>query len=139
MAPKKQNPSPTSDPPPLPPNRNAAPEPRLSFEEMLLQAMHHTMIDFVRKGEWFKLEYGARVNLDAAWLRELHSRVDMSAVMENCKQQVEQKIADGIMNSMQQEIANDIKSIMGNRELREDIRAVIREKIRSCQQALSKE
>lgn len=121
----------------IPPETPA--EPRLSFEAMLQQAVQHTVIDFVRKGNWMELDYKNRVMLDATWLREMHSRVDMAAVMEICRQQVEQKIADGIMNSMQQEIANDIKSIMCNRELREDIRAVIREKIRSSEKALTKE
>jgi len=114
-------------------------QPRPSFESMLLQAVQHTVIDFVRKGNWLDLDYKNRVVLDASWLRDMHARVDMAAVMSICRQQVEQKIADGILNSMQQEIANDIKSIMCNRELREDIRAVIREKIRSCEKALSKE
>ena len=290
MAPKNQNPPPTSDPPDLPPNRNAAAPKSLSFEEMLLQAVQHTVIDFVRKGDWLTMNYAARVNMDSAWLREMHSRSADQVMLQSqdipknyepapddylVKRLLQQPnpwtsqehfkfdiglqftthgvchilvipdedgypaqlfvipktliqpqmptrqnptgsyrvgrltryatlsdprmndsdfqpqtlqeayswlsdreypakyvikieipsllwrdtnsspskamsntlmVDDAIqesrkatMNSMQQEIANDIKSIMCNRELREDIRAVIREKIRSCEKALTKE
>src|SRR5574343_1627533 len=102
----------------------------MTFDELLSQAVQHTVIDFIRKGEWFKLDYNARVNIDAAWLRQAHSLVDMNNAMKIVATQVEQKIADGILNSMATEVANDVKSIMCNKELREDIRATIREKIR---------
>lgn len=111
----------------------------MSFDEILLQSVQHTLIDFIRKGDWLTVDYGNRVKLDASLLRQMQGRVDMTVVMDLVKQQVEQRIADSIMNSMQQEIANDVKSIMSNRELREDIRSVIREKIRACEKSLTVE
>lgn len=109
----------------------------MTFDEVLQQAVQHTVIDFIRKGEWMKLDYNARVNIDSAWLREMHSRVSMNSVMELVKSQVEQRIADGIINAMTTEIATDVKSIMCNKELREDLRAVLRAKIREAQAAVS--
>lgn len=108
----------------------------MTFDETLTQAIQHTVIDFIRKGEWMKLDYNARVNVDSAWLRDMHSRIDMSNVMKLVADQVEQRIADGIMNSMATEVANDVKSIMCNKELREDIRATIRAKVREAEAAL---
>lgn len=108
----------------------------MTFDEILKEAVQHTLIDFVRKGEWIKMDYDSKVKITPEWLRQMHSQVDMNAVMSIVKESVEQKIADGIMNGMAQEIANDIKSIMGNRELREDIRAVIRAKIREAEKAV---
>lgn len=109
----------------------------MTFEETLQQAIQHTVIDFIRKGEWMKLDYNARVDVDSAWLREMHSRVDMNNVMALVTSQVEQRICDGIINSMATEIATDVKSIMSNRELREDLRATIRAKIREAESAVS--
>lgn len=109
----------------------------MTFEELTQQAVQHTVIDFIRKGEWMKLDYNAKINIDSAWLREMHSKVDMNNVMEIVKSNVEHRIADGIINSMMTEIATDIKSIMSNKELREDLRAVIRSKIRDVQTKLS--
>lgn len=108
----------------------------MTFDEVLRQAVQHTVIDFIRKGEWMKMDYGARVNIDAKWLAEMHSRVDMNNVMGLVASAVEQRIADGIMNGMATEVANDVKSIMSNKELREDIRATIRQKIRDAKSAL---
>lgn len=108
----------------------------MSFDELLQQAVQHTVVDFIRKGDWMKLDYNAKINIDSSWLRQMHSGVDMNAVMALVKSQVEQKIADGIINSMASELANDIKSIMSNKELREDLRSVLRSKIRSVQSAL---
>jgi hypothetical protein len=110
----------------------------MSFEEILQKAIQHTVIDFIRKGDWMKIDYNARVNVDSAWLREMHSRVSMDNVMELVKSQVEQRIADGIINSMTAEIATDVKSIMSNKELREDLRSVLRAKIREAQAAICK-
>lgn len=111
----------------------------MTFEETVQQAVQHTVIDFIRKGDWLKMDYAARINLDAAWLREMQSKVSMDRVMEIVRDQVEQRIADGIMNSMATEIGTDVKSIMCNKELREDIRAVIRSKIRDAKVAICQE
>jgi nucleoid-associated protein YejK len=108
----------------------------LNFEQQLAQSIQHTVIDFIRKGEWLKLDYNARINLDSTWLKTMHSQVDMNQVIQIVKSQVEQKMADHIMNSMATEIGTDIKSIMSNQELREDIRSTIRAKIRETKQQL---
>lgn len=109
----------------------------LSFEQQLAQSIQHTVIDFIRKGDWLKLDYGAKINLDSAWLKNMHDQVDMNQVMQIVRSQVEQKMADNIMNSMATEIGHDIKSIMSNQELREDIRSSIRAKIREAKTNLS--
>lgn len=108
------------------------------FLHNLQEAIEHTVIDFIRKGEWMKMDYNAKINIDAAWLRQMHERVSMDNVMELVKSQVEQRIADGIINSMTTEIATDVKSIMCNKELREDLRATLRAKIRQAQGELTK-
>lgn len=107
----------------------------MTFDETLQQAIQHTVIDFIRKGEWMKLDHNAKINIDSAWLRKMHSMVDMDTVMKLVATQVEQRICDGIINSMTTEIATDIKSIMSNKELREDLRSVIRTKIREVKAA----
>lgn len=109
----------------------------MDFNELLQETIQHTMIDFIRKGDWMKMDYKDRINIDSVWLREMHSRVNMDSVMELVKAQVEQRIADGIINSMATEIATDVKSIMCNRELREDLRSVLRAKIREAKAAVS--
>ena len=119
--------------------KQTLPAEQMSFDELMAEAVRHTIIDFIRKGDWLKMDYNAKLQLDAAWLRQMHSRVSMDRVMEIVKDRVEQRIADGIMNGMAQEVANDCKHIMCNKELREDIRAVIRAKIREVESATTSE
>lgn len=39
--------------------------------DKLMQAMEHSLIDFLRKGDWIKLDYSQRLQVDAAWLTRL--------------------------------------------------------------------
>ena len=47
----------------------------MTFDETLQQAVQHTVIDFICKGDWMKIDYNAKVNIDrpgcgrcTAWL-----------------------------------------------------------------------
>lgn len=108
----------------------------MTFEEQLKQSVENTLIQFIRKGDWLKLEYNQKLTLDSAWLRKMHDSVNMDNVFKLVASDVEKKIADSIINSMATEVATDVKSIMCNKELREDIRSVIRSKIREVKSAL---
>ncbi len=109
----------------------------MTFEEQLKQSVENTLIQFIKKGDWLKLEYNHRVTLDSAWLRRMHDSVNMDNVFKLVAGDVERKVADSIINSMATEIATDVKSIMCNKELREDIRSVIRSKIREVNSSLT--
>lgn len=108
----------------------------MTLEKKLAETMERTLVDFIAKGEWLKMDYNARINIDAELLRRAHAAVDFSRVLGLVGAAIEQRMADTIMNSMATEVANDVKSIMGNKELREDIRAIIRAKIREAHKAL---
>lgn len=110
----------------------------MTFDEQLKQAMEDSILKFVRSGEWCKLDYGARVTLDASCLRKVQSSIDMDSVLARVKIHVEEHMANSIFNSMATEIATDVKKIMSNTELREDIRSIIREKIRMAAAGLEK-
>lgn len=107
------------------------------FQTQLIQSVEKSIISFLKSGDWFKIDYNSRVNIDSAFLRSVLEKVDMNLVAERVKENVEQKIADSIINSMATEIATDVKSIMSNKELREDLRSIIRTKIRTTHKTLS--
>lgn len=110
----------------------------MTFDEQLKQAMEDSLLKLIRSGEWCRLDYSARYKLDAAFIRQVQASVDMDNVLARVRSHVEDHIANSIYNAMATEIATDIKKIMSNTELREDIRAVIREKIRTVSEALKK-
>ncbi len=111
----------------------------MTFDEQLQQAMQDSLLKLIRSGEWCKLDYSAKVPLDAAFIRRLQASVDMEKVLTRVAEHVEGRIADAIFNAMATEINSDVKKILSNTELREDIRAVVREKIRAVRMALTKE
>lgn len=102
----------------------------LTFEQKMLQAIEHTVIDKLRKGEWLNVDYHNRINMDAATLRKAYEQVDMIRVFSLVRSQIEQQIADKIIASMATELATDVKQIMCNKELREDLRATLRQRMR---------
>lgn len=108
----------------------------MSFENEINEAIKSCVIKFIATGEWLKLNYDQRISVDQKLLRDVMSSIDMANVIEIVKGDVERRIADSIMNSMATEIANDTKRIMSNTELREDLRSVIRSKIREAADAV---
>lgn len=103
----------------------------MTFDEQLMQSVQHAVLDQVRKGEWVKLpRWESALPIDVSTLRSLLTRVDMARVQELVVPKIEQMVADAMIQSVATEIATDVKKIMSNQEIREDLRATIREKLR---------
>lgn len=102
----------------------------MEFKEKIQQAVEDSVIQTVRKADWLRIDYSDRVVLPIADLRSMYNGLDMSKVMNGVKDRVEQHMIDSIMNSLATEVATDIKKILSNQELREDIRAIVRSKLR---------
>lgn len=101
-----------------------------SFEGRVHRALEDSIVKMVRDGNWITADYASRVKIDAATLRGFYAAVDMERVKARVVERVEDHIADKILNSLATETATDIKQILSNKELREDVRAVLRSKIR---------
>ena len=63
-------------------------------------------------------------------MQKLYQRINMETVLEIAINKLEEKLADKIIVALSTEFTNDIKQIMSNRELREELRAVIRQKLK---------
>lgn len=103
----------------------------MNFEEDIKNAMFGSLVKFFNGDSWFSIKYEDRVKLEQSVLRQAYQNVDMSKVLEIVKDKIEEKIADNIINSMATEIGTDVKQIMCNKELREDLRGILREKMRA--------
>lgn len=110
----------------------------LNFGEAILQAAQSAITKFFAAGEWFRIDWGKQLVIDSKDLRQVFNYVDMGRVRELVLGKVEQKIADAIIQSMTTELNNDIKQIMCNPELREDLRNTIRTRIRESRDAVKK-
>ncbi len=108
-----------------------------TFDQEVQRAIQESIIKTIRAGDWCKVDYNARVPLDAAFLRRIQSSINMDNVLSLLTDRIEERIADSIFNAMATEVATDVKKIMSNTELREDIRATLRAKMRATNAGVS--
>ena len=106
------------------------------FAEQVQQAAEESIIAALKSGEWLRMNYSNKLAVSTEQLREVYQGIDMSRVAEILKAKLEQRLADTLFNNLATEIATDVKKIMSNTELREDCRAVIRDKIRRAAEGL---
>lgn len=102
------------------------------FVAQMHQTVERAVLDEIRKGSWLTIDYKSRVQIDLPTLRSIYEGVDMERVKAVVRERLESMIADKILNAMATEIATDVKQILSQRELREDVRAIIRDKIREA-------
>ena len=102
------------------------------FVENMRRAIENSLLAFIKKGEWIRLDYSNKVNLSVDELREMYKQIDKIRLMRLVAAKIEERMADAIYNAMATEIANDVKSIMCNKELRQDIRDIVRDKIKEA-------
>jgi hypothetical protein len=98
--------------------------------ERIVQAMEDSLVAMIRKGDWILPAYESRIKVNMSTLRIVYDGIDMNRVLRLVQGKVEEHVADKILASLATELATDVKQVMTNRELREDVRAVIRSKFR---------
>ncbi len=108
------------------------------FEMSVMQAIRKSLIEAITKGNWVQIPFGDRPTIPASRLRSIYEQIDFVRVQAICVERVEEMVADKIIHSMAAEIATDVKKIMCNSELREDLRATLRDKIRKGVEAFRK-
>jgi uncharacterized membrane protein YheB (UPF0754 family) len=108
----------------------------MSFDEDIQQAVRDSLVKMIRSGDWLKLDYSAKLPIDTAFLRRVQNSVNLDNVLAKLTDQIESRIAEAIFNAMATEIATDVKKILSNMELREDVRAILRAKIRNVAEAV---
>lgn len=104
--------------------------------ERLVSAFEDALVKMVATGEFMRQDYSAKIPLEIGTLRSIYAKVDINRVTARVLENVEIRMADQILNSMATELATDVKQVLSNKELREDIRSMIRDKIRAAANAL---
>jgi len=110
-----------------------------NFDSRVLNMIQEKIIKDISKQELVKVDYGDRVSLPSSFIREVYQSLDLEKIKARLVENLENEMADKIANKLITEYSNDIKQIMSNRELREDLRHYAREKIRSIADKVSEE
>ena len=102
-----------------------------NFESSLIDLIQKKVITDISKLDLVKIEYRDRYEIPSSFLNEVYKSLDLERIKAKLIENLENEMADKIANKMITEYSNDIKQIMSNRELREDLRHYAREKIRA--------
>lgn len=101
-----------------------------SFEQRLLASVEDSLIKLVQDGGFITATYENRLKVDPTIMREIYERIDLKRVVVLAAERAEERMADTVFNALAQELASDVKQILSNKELREECRALIRDKMR---------
>lgn len=101
-----------------------------NFEEKLLDMLQKKILSDISKQELISVKYDDRIPVPENLLTEVYMSLDITVIKKKLKERLEEEMADKIANKMITEYSNDIKQIMCNRELREELRSYMRGKIR---------
>ncbi|MFW5962417.1 MAG: hypothetical protein ACOCQR_02265 [bacterium] len=81
--------------------------------------------------DWVKDGYGAtKIDIPEDTLYEIYRSIDMENVKEMIREKIEKEMADKIVNKFATEIATDIKELMSQKNVRQELRFIIRSKIK---------
>jgi hypothetical protein len=107
------------------------------FNEKLVDIIQKKIVTDISKQELVRIDYNDRVNLPASFINEVYKSLDLNKIKERLKENLENEMADKIANKLITEYANDIKQIISNKELRENLRCYARDKIRGIVDSVS--
>lgn len=102
------------------------------FEEDIQLAVRNTILKIIKKGDWIGIDRYNPIKIGVDHLKRVYNAVDWTLVDYLVTAKVEQIIADKIVNSMTKEITNDVKQILCDRVLREELRSLLRTKIQTA-------
>jgi len=102
-----------------------------NFTENIVTQIQRSVIKKISSGDWLTFDYSNRPKIPGDLLYELYNMVDIDRVLALAAANLEQKIADKLIVALTVEVKNDIKQVMSNKELREELRSVIREKLKA--------
>lgn len=107
------------------------------FGARAMQAMEDSLVAMIRKGDWIQPDYNSRMKLDMSLVRWLYDSVDKERVKARVLTVMEDHIADKMLASIATELATDVKQVMSNKELREEFRALVRERVKASVAAIT--
>lgn len=100
------------------------------FEDDLIQRIQAKILSDVSKHNWLDLPaYNDRFILGKDLLARAYEQIDKDAIIALLADKLNHRIADKIADSMQTEVANDVKQLMSNGVVRGQIREALSAKM----------
>lgn len=100
-----------------------------NFEQLLIDTVQRKILKDVSKLTVVDIPYSDRLKVPVSFLNEVYKSLDLENIKKRLVENLENEMGDKIANKLITEYSNDIKQIMSNKELREDLRFYARDKI----------
>lgn len=108
-----------------------------TFAQDLMQRIEPSILNQLSKAQFIDTGYTSpKVKLPQSLLDECYNNMDIDKIKEKITARLEEEVAEKIVNKLLTEYSNDVKQIMSNTELREDLRSILRSKIKETKSLL---
>lgn len=101
-----------------------------NFEQKLIATVQDKICKDIAKAELVTVEWKDRMAIPNSFLQDVYKSLDLEKIKGRLIENLENEMADKIANKLLTEYSNDIKQIMCNKELREELRGFARNKIK---------
>ena len=95
-------------------------------EKVIGRAIESALLAKIKSGEIFTMNYQDRIDF-SPYLKEAMKRIDYNRVMQLMTENLEEVIAEKVVNKVVTEMGNDLKALMSKAEIRDDFRYFMRQ------------
>ena len=96
-----------------------------TITDKIQSALEDALLKVIRSDTVFKMEYNNRIDA-SDMIRKAYALVDYNRVIEKMKVQLEQELAEKIVNKIITEMGTDVKNLMSNATVRDDLKFFMR-------------
>lgn len=93
--------------------------------ERIQQAVEDALIKMIRNGDAFKIDYNDKVNCGAEF-KKAYAAIDFNKVHARITELLEEELAQKIVHKIITEMGTNIKNLMSNATVRDDLRFLLR-------------
>jgi hypothetical protein len=104
-------------------------------ENRIMQAIEDSFVSTIRNGEIFTLKYDNRIDLMPV-TKTIFEKLDMKRIESLVISQMEEVVAEKVVNKFVTEMGTDMKKLFENATIREDIRFYMRKNIEKMLDAI---
>ena len=111
------------------------------FASELIKRVQASILDQVSsKSEFMNFSHrGPKITIPEEFLKDCYAAIDKDKLKNRIIERLEDEVASKLVNKLMTECAADIKQIMWDANLREDLRVTLKSKIKAVRDLLAKE
>jgi len=103
----------------------------------ILQAVENSMLKAINKGEAINFPYDSKIN-GGILVQGAFNSIDKERLKKAITEELEKQIAVSVVNKIAAEISTDIKNLLSNKTIRDDVVYYVRKKLEETIEPITK-